>query len=68
MLSAATLAVAGEVERGDLVLALLMVPFVLLGTVGGRYLARVLDRRWLRPAVLTFAVISAVVVIVDALA
>lgn len=68
MLSAATLAVAGEVERGDLVLALLMVPFVLLGTVGGRHLARVLDRGWLRPAVLAFAVISAVAVIVDALA
>lgn len=68
MLSTATLAVAGEVERGDVVLAALMVPFVLLGTVGGRHLSRVLDRGWLRPAVLTFAVISAVVVIVDALA
>lgn len=68
ILSVVTLAVAGEMAWTDVGLALIMVPSVLLGTVGGRHLARILDRGWLRPAVLVFALVSAVAVIIDALA
>jgi len=67
MLSTLTLVVAGEVTRGDVVLAALMTPFVLAGSVYGRRVAIYLDRGWLRPAVLCFAGVSAVVVIVDAI-
>jgi len=68
LLSTFTLAITGAVTRGNVVLAAVMVPFVLVGSVIGRQLAVVLDRGWLRPTVLVFAALSAIVVIVDALA
>jgi uncharacterized membrane protein YfcA len=66
-LSIASLAIAGQVRGADLVLALVLIPVVLLGARIGRLAHNALDRAWLRPAVLTFAAISAAVVLLDAL-
>ena len=66
ILSTATLAIAREVSIADCVLAAALVPLIICGTWIGRQAHDVLDRQWLRPAVLTFAAISAVVVLVDA--
>jgi uncharacterized membrane protein YfcA len=41
-------------------------PLVLVGAYVGRRSHRVLDQGWLRPAVLAFAAVSALVVIADA--
>jgi uncharacterized membrane protein YfcA len=65
-LSLTSLAIAREVRGADFVLALVLVPAVLVGVRIGRLAHNVLDRAWLRPAVLTFAAISAVVVLLDA--
>jgi uncharacterized membrane protein YfcA len=66
ILSTATLGVAGEVTLADCVLAAALVPLIIVGTWIGRQAHDVLDRRWLRPAVLAFATVSAVVVLIDA--
>jgi hypothetical protein len=66
-LSVVTLAAAGEVTIADCALAAALVPLVVGGTWIGRRAHAVLDRRWLRPAVLTFAAVSAAVVLGDAL-
>lgn len=66
ILSIATLAVAGEVHGYDVGLALGLAPLTVAGSYLGRHLARMLDRGWLRPAVLAFATVSAVVVILNA--
>lgn len=68
ILSTAVLAAAGEVPAADVVLTAGLVPAVAVGSRLGRRVHGVLDRAWLRPAVLTFAAVSAVVVIVDAIA
>jgi uncharacterized membrane protein YfcA len=67
VLSIGALALAHELLLADFALALLLLPFVLAGSWIGRQAHDVLDRRWLRPAVLVFAAISAVVVLADAL-
>jgi uncharacterized protein len=67
ILSVAALAVAGQVSIADSVLAAGLVPLVIGGSSLGRRAHRMLDRDWLRPAVLGFATVAAVVVIVDAL-
>jgi uncharacterized membrane protein YfcA len=66
-LSLTSLAIAREVRGADFVLALVLVPVVLIGVRIGRLAHDVLDRAWLRPAVLTFAAISAIVVLLDAI-
>jgi uncharacterized membrane protein YfcA len=66
-LSLAALGIAGEVRGADIVLALVLIPVVLLGARIGRLAHNMLDRAWLRPAVLTFAAISAAVVLLDAM-
>ncbi|CAN5165615.1 sulfite exporter TauE/SafE family protein [soil metagenome] len=66
LLSMSTLAVAGQVTSGQLLLGLGLTPLVVGGSVVGRRLHAVLDRGWLRPAVLAFAAISGLVVILDA--
>lgn len=66
-LSGAALAMAGEVRADHVGLALVLTPAVVAGTLLSRPLTRYLDRRWLRPAILTFAAVSAVVVIADGL-
>jgi uncharacterized membrane protein YfcA len=65
-LSIASLSVAGKVTLADCVLAAALAPLVIGGWWLGRHSHEFLDRQWLRPAVLTFAAISAVVVLVDA--
>jgi uncharacterized protein len=65
-LSIVTLSVAREVTLADCVLAAALIPLVIAGTWIGRRAHDALDRQWLRPAVLTFAAVSAVVVLVDA--
>ncbi len=66
LMSTAALAVAHEVSLADCVLAAALVPLIIGGSRIGRIAHTTLDRRWLRPAVLAFATISAVVVLVDA--
>jgi uncharacterized protein len=67
-LSLGALAVGGEVTGTQLGVGLLLAPLVVVGSVLGRRIHDVLDRGWLRPAVLVFSAISAAVVLVDALA
>jgi uncharacterized membrane protein YfcA len=66
-LSLGSLAVAGEVHANQAWLALGLTPAVLSGFLAARGLRRVLDRGWLRPAVLVFATVSAIVAIVNGL-
>lgn len=65
MLSAATLAAAGQIGRGHLVFAFALTPATLCGSLFARRLTDALDRGWLRPAVLTYAAISAVIVVAN---
>ena len=67
MLSIITLSIAHQMHLADLWLALGLTPLVFVGSRVGRHITRYVDRGWLRPAVLVFAAVSAVVVIVDAL-
>jgi uncharacterized membrane protein YfcA len=66
VLSTITLAIAGKVHGADFALALLLTPFVVAGMLIGRRAHNLLDRGWLRPAVLSFAAIAALVVLADA--
>ena len=66
ILSTAMLALAGEVGWADCGLAACLVPLVVGGSVAGRRAHQALEHRWLRPAVLGFAAVSAVVVLVEA--
>lgn len=68
VLALAGLALVGRVHLWHLVLALELLPGMLLGLWLSVRLAGVLERGWLRPAVLTFAGISGVVIVVRALA
>src|SRR6185295_4754247 len=67
LFSLLALSIAGQVELGHLGLAAALVPAVLLGFLASRALRRVLDRGWLRPAVLVFAAVSGAVAIVNGL-
>jgi uncharacterized protein len=67
LLSLAALGVAGEVHPWQGVLALWLVPAMVAGLVLSRVLAARLERRWLRPAVLTFAAVAGMTAIVDGL-
>lgn len=67
-LSIAALAVAGQVTRDHLLLALALVPGVVVGSVVAQRLQGRLDARWLRPAVLIFAVLAAIVTVQRGLA
>jgi uncharacterized protein len=58
------IALAGQVGRLHLVLTVIAFPALAAGLAVSRRLAHVLDRAWLRPAVLTFAAISGLVAIV----
>jgi uncharacterized protein len=67
VLSLAMLGVSGSVGTDQLALGAGLTPFVLAGVLLGRRAHRVLDKGWMRPAVLAFAAVSAVAVVVDAL-
>src|SRR5262245_8815158 len=55
LLSLGTLALANQVSGAQLLLGLGLAPLVLAGSYAGRRLHTVLDRGWMRPAVLVFA-------------
>jgi uncharacterized protein len=65
LLSFGGLAVGGQVTARQLLVGLVLAPVVVSGSVLGRRLHAVLDRGWLRPAVLTFAAAAALGTIVD---
>ena len=54
-ISLATLFFVGRLEWEHLLLALQLLAGLLLGLLGTRWIAPLLDRWWLRPAVLVFA-------------
>lgn len=66
-LSLGALAVGGQVTDDQLVVGLLLAPVVVIGSVLGRRLHAVLDRGWLRPAVLVFSALASLGVLADAL-
>jgi uncharacterized protein len=65
VISLSALAVSGSVEVPQLGLGAGLAPLVVAGVVIGRRSHGLLDRGWMRPAVLTFAAVAAVAVIVD---
>jgi uncharacterized protein len=60
VLSAAALAVAGEVTGAQVALALALMPAIAGGLALARALHRVVDAAWLRPAVLAVAAVAGV--------
>jgi len=67
-ISLGTLFFVGKLEWEHLLLALQLLPGLLLGLLGTRWIASVLDRWWLRPAVLVFAAISGLAAMLQGLA
>ena len=57
------LALAGEVEGRHVVLALQLLPGMLIGLLISRWVVEHLHERWLRPAVLVFAAVAGVVIV-----
>jgi hypothetical protein len=57
------LGLAGKVEGRHLVLALELLPGLLVGLWASRWVVRRLQERWLRPAVLVFASVAGVVIV-----
>ena len=57
------LGLAGKVEWRHLVLALELLPGLLIGLWASRWVVKRLDERWLRPAVLVFAAVAGVVIV-----
>ena len=68
VIAVGALAAVGRVEGWHVWLALEFVPALLLGLWLSFRLASVLDRGWLRPAVLAFAAVSGVVIVVRGVA
>lgn len=67
LISLGALALAGEVQGWQVLLALALVPGIGGGLVASRFVARRLDGRWLRPAVLAVAALAAVLAIANGL-
>lgn len=68
ILSLLTLGVSGSIGWDGLMVGAASAPFVLVGSRMGRRFHALLDAGWLRPAVLTFSLVSALLVVVDAVA
>lgn len=66
LISVTVLGISGSITRDGVLLGAVSAPFVVLGSRTGRRFHALLERRWLRPAVLTFSAASALVVVVDA--
>jgi uncharacterized membrane protein YfcA len=66
-LSLGMLGVTGSIEWHAVVVGAVLAPVVLAGTLIGRRFHGMLERGWLRPAVLAFSVVSALWVLLDAL-
>jgi uncharacterized membrane protein YfcA len=63
ILSLAGLAIASKVQGWHALFALELLPGLVIGLLASNFAAPFLDKRWLRPAVLTFAAVSAVIVV-----
>lgn len=68
LISLAALGVTGKVHVAHLTLALKLLPGLGVGLFLAARLSHFLDRRWLRPAVLTFAIVSGIAAIWKGLA
>lgn len=66
VMSLATLGIAGQVNAGPMLLGAGLGPIVMGGVILGRRFHDHLDAGWLRPAVLAFAGLSAVSVLINA--
>jgi uncharacterized protein len=66
IVSLGALSASGSVAVDQLAFGAGLSPFVIAGVLVGRRAHALLDRGWMRPAVLTFACLSAVVVLVEA--
>jgi uncharacterized membrane protein YfcA len=64
VMSLVGLTLAGKVEGRHAVLALQLLPGMLAGLWTSRWVVERLDERWLRPAVLAFAAVAGVVIVV----
>ena len=67
IMSLVGLAIAGKVQGWHALFALKLLPGLLLGLLVSNFAAPFLEKRWLRPTVLTLAAVSAVVVIAKGL-
>jgi len=67
ILSLSVLWITGSVKLHALVVGAVLAPVVLAGTVLGRRMHDLLEKGWMRPAVLAFSVVSALWVLIDAL-
>jgi uncharacterized protein len=67
LLSLAVLGITGSVEMHAVVVGAVLAPVVLVGTLLGRRMHALLEKGWMRPAVLAFSVVSALWVLLDAL-
>ena len=63
VMSLVGLGLAGKVEWQHVALALELLPGLLVGLWASRWVVKRLDERWLRPAVLTFAAVAGVIII-----
>ncbi|MEX0651419.1 MAG: sulfite exporter TauE/SafE family protein, partial [Actinomycetota bacterium] len=66
-ISFAALLAAGQVAGANVILALELVPALVAGLAAGPALARRVDGRWLRPAVLSFAAVAGLAIVVRGL-
>lgn len=67
LVSLAMLVLFGQFGLVQLRLSVLLVPGAVAGFTASRFLARVLDRGWVRPVVLLFSAASAVALLIDSL-
>jgi uncharacterized membrane protein YfcA len=65
--SLAAVGLAGEIERGPLLLGVMLIPATLAGLYVGRRVAARLQRGWLRPVVLGFAGVAGAVALLRAI-
>jgi uncharacterized protein len=63
VMSLVGLGLAGKVEGRHLVLVVELLPGLLLGLWASRWVVKRLDERWLRPAVLAFAAVAGLVIV-----
>jgi uncharacterized protein len=68
ILSLVGLAIAGKVQGWHALFALELLPGLVIGLLASNFAAPFLDKRWLRPAVLIFAAVSAVIVVMKGIA
>lgn len=68
VLSLVGLTIASKVQGWHALLALELLPGLIIGLLASSFAAPFLDKRWLRPAVLIFAAVSAVIVVVKGIA